>query len=127
MKGAQASIKLKPDSKPMFCAARKIPMPLERKVNKIIDELLLLGILEPVETGGVDYCSPVVWVKKGDKLRMCDDFIIHVYDKISTEAYPLLCIDTNFSKVSGAKIVAKIDLMLIGKFYLMENRNMCVQ
>ena len=30
----------------------------------------LLGILEPVESGGVDSCSPDVWVKKGDQLRM---------------------------------------------------------
>ena len=86
VKGAKASIKLKPDAKTMFCAARKVPLPLERKVNKIIDELLLLGILEPGEAGGVDNCSPVVWVKKGDKLRMCADYKVHVNDKISTEA-----------------------------------------
>ena len=73
VKGAKASIKLKPEAKPMFCAARKVPLPLERKVNKTIDELLLLGILKPVEAGGVDNCSPVVWVKKGDKLRMWAD------------------------------------------------------
>ena len=51
VKGAKASIKSKPDAKPMFCAARKVPLPLERKVNKSIDELLLLGILKPVEAG----------------------------------------------------------------------------
>ena len=94
----------------MFCAARKVPLPLERKVNKTIDELLLLGILEPVEAGGVDNCSPVVWVEKGDKLRMCADYKVHVNDKISTEAYPLPCIETIFSKVSGAKFFAKCDL-----------------
>ena len=70
VKGAKASIKLKPDVKPMFCAARKVPLPLERRVKKTIDEILLLGIHEPVEAGGVDNCSPYVWVKKGDKLRM---------------------------------------------------------
>ena len=74
MKSAKASIKLEPDAKPMFCAARKVPLPLERKANKTIDELLLLGILEPVEAGGVDDCSPVVLVKKSDKLRMCADY-----------------------------------------------------
>ena len=110
VKGAKASIKLKPDAKPMFCAARKVLLPLERKVNKTIDKLLLLGILEPVEAGGVDNCSPVVWVKKGDKLRMCADYKIQVNDKISTEAYPLPCNETIFSKVSGAKFFAKIDL-----------------
>ena len=46
----------------MFYAARKVPLPLERIVNKTIDELLLLGILEPVEACGVVNCSPVVCV-----------------------------------------------------------------
>ena len=64
VKGAKASIKLKPDAKSMFCAARKVSLPLERKVNKTIDELLVLGIFKPVEAGGEDNCSPVVWVKK---------------------------------------------------------------
>ena len=105
----KASIKLKPDAKSMFCAARKVPLPLERKVNKIIDELLLLGILKPVEAGGVDNCSPVVWVKKGDTIRICADYKVHVNDKISAEPYPLPCIETIFSKVSGAKFIAKID------------------
>ena len=110
VKGAIASIKLKSNAKPMFCLARKVPLPLERKVNETIDELLSLGILEPVEAGGVENCSPVVWVKKGDKFRMCAEYKVHVNDKINTEAYPLPCIETIFSKVSGAKYFAKIDL-----------------
>ena len=85
-------------------------MPLERKVNKTIDELLLLGILEPIEADGVDNCSPVVWVKKGDKLQMCAGYEVQVNDKTITEAFPLLCIETIFSKVSCAKFFAKIDL-----------------
>ena len=96
VKGAKAFIKLKPDAKPRFCAARKVPLPLARKINKTVDELLLLGILEPVEAGGVDNCSPVLWVKKGDKLRMCADYKVDVNDKLSTEAYPLPCIETIF-------------------------------
>ena len=108
--GANASIKLKRDDKPMFCAARKVPLPLERKVNKTIDELLLLGILKPVDAGGVDVCSRVVWVKKGDKLRMCADYKVHVNDKIGTVAYPLPCFETISSKVTGTKFFAKIDL-----------------
>ena len=128
VKGAKASIKLKPDAKPMFCAARKVPLPLERKINKTIDELLFLGILKPVEVGGVDNRSPVVWVKKGDKLRMYADYKVHVNDKISTEAYPLPCFETIFSKVSGAKFFAKIDISnAYWQIPLDENCNMCVQ
>ena len=41
---------------------------------------------------------------------MCADYKVHVNDKFSTEAYPHPCIETIFSKVSGAKFFAKIDL-----------------
>ena len=41
---------------------------------------------------------------------MCADYKVHVNDKINTEAYPLPCIETIFSEVSGAKYFAKIDL-----------------
>ena len=108
--GAKASIKLKTDANPMFCAARKVPLPLENKVNSTIDELVNLGILEPTKPGGTTNESTVVWVKKGDKLRVSADFKIHVNDKINTEAYPLPCIETIFSRVSGAKPFGKIDL-----------------
>ena len=89
---------------------RKVPLPLERKVKKTIDEILLLRILEPVEAGGVYNCSPGVWVKKCHKLRMCSVYKVNVNDKIGTEAYPLPCIENILSKVSGAKFFAKIDL-----------------
>ena len=52
VKGAKASIKFKPDVKPMFCTARKVPMPLERKVNKTIDELICWESL----TSGSRWC-----------------------------------------------------------------------
>ena len=97
--GAKASIKLKSDANPMFCAARKVPLPLENKVNCTIDEIVNLGILEPTKPGGTTNASPVVWVKKSDKLRMCANFKIHVKDKINTEAYPLPCIETIFSRM----------------------------
>ena len=66
-----------------------------------------MGILVPVGAGGVENCSPVVWVKRGDKLRMFAEYKVDVNDKINTEAYPLPCIETIFSKVSAAKYFAK--------------------
>ena len=34
VKSVKAHIQLKPDAKPMFCAARKVPLPLERSLIK---------------------------------------------------------------------------------------------
>ena len=81
--------------------ARKVPIPREGKVDQTFDELLFSGLLVPVEVGGVENCSPVVWVKKGEKLRMCVGYKVNMTDKIKIEAYPVPCIGTFFSKISG--------------------------
>ena len=62
VEGVCASIKLKQDAKPMFCAARKDPLPPQRKMDRIVNELLFSAILVPVEAGGVANCFPAVWV-----------------------------------------------------------------
>ena len=102
-KGVCSSIKLKHD------ATLKVPLPLELKVDQPFEELLCLGILIPVKTGGAENCSPV-WVKKREKLRMRADFKVLVSDKNNAEDYPLPCIETIFLKISGAMYFAKIDL-----------------
>ena len=60
VKGAKASINLKPDAKPMFRTTRKKSLPVEWTVKKTNCEILLLVIFEVVETGGVDKSSPVL-------------------------------------------------------------------
>ena len=106
-----ASIKLKQGAKPIFCAARKVSLPLDWNVDPTIDELLSLGLLAPVEAGGVENCSPVVWFKRSEKLGLCADYKLHVINKNNTEAYPLPCFQTFFSKTTGPKHFAKIDLL----------------
>ena len=111
VKGVKASMKLKSGATPMFCRARKVPLPMEEKVNQEIDKLVAQGILKPVDPGGVKNASPVVWqMKKNGSLRMCADYRMHVNDKLLTEAYPLPDIETVFHKLHGAKFFAKIDL-----------------
>ena len=115
VKGVKASMKLKSGATPMFCRARKVPLPMEEKVNQEIDKLVAQGILKPVDPGGVKNASPVVWqMKKNGSLRMCADYRMHVNDKLLTEAYPLPDIETvrfRICKLHGAdKFFAKIDL-----------------
>ena len=71
VRGVCASIKLKQDAKPMFCAARKLLLPLERKTDQTVDKLLFLGILVPVEADGIEICPAGVWVEKGENFRLC--------------------------------------------------------
>ena len=68
VKSAKAFIKLKPVSKAIVSAARTVPLPLERKVKKTCDELILLRFHENAETWGVVKCSPVKEGENGGKL-----------------------------------------------------------
>ena len=72
-KGVCASIILKQSAKPMLCAAANVPLPPERRVNQTTVEISTLGILTPIEAGGDENHSPVVWAKKFECLlnTMC--------------------------------------------------------
>ena len=111
IRGVKASIIVNEDCNDKFCAARKVPLAMQEKVNSELDRLEALGILERCPSGGVRNASPVVWVtKKNGSLRMCPDYSVHVNNKIRTESYPLPHIETLLSKLDGARYFAKVDL-----------------
>ena len=62
IKGYKAHVKLIPGSQPMFCRARKIPLPLRDRVKEKIETMERQGILESVQPGGVT--NVVLWQRK---------------------------------------------------------------
>ena len=67
----KAHVKLIPGSQPMFCKARKIPLPLQDKVTEKLEQMVRQIILEPVQPGGVTKASAVVWQRKNSgELRL---------------------------------------------------------
>ena len=70
IKSVGVCIKMKQDAKTKFCAARKNPLPLERKVDRNFDEVLSLRPLVLVEAAGLENFSSVTWVEKGAKVRL---------------------------------------------------------
>ena len=111
IKGFKATIKLKPDAKPVFCRARKSPLAMEDQVKIELAELQAQEIIAPVDPAGVMNASPVVWQRKKDgSFRLCADFKDHVNDKIMTEDYLLPDMETLFHKLEGSKFHVKIDL-----------------
>ena len=88
VKGYKAHVKLIPGTQPMFCKARKIPLPLQDKVTEKLEQMVRQGILEPVQPGGVTNESPVVWQrKKSGELRLCVDLKVHINGKVMDEDY----------------------------------------
>ena len=109
--GNKATIKLKPDTKPDFLRARKVPLAMEDQVKIELAKLQAQGIIAPVDPGGVMNASPVVWQrKKNGSFRLRADFKVHVNDKIMTKEYPLPDMETIFHELEGSKFYVKIDL-----------------
>ena len=61
LEGVKATIKLKPDAKPVFCRARKVPLAMEDQVKIELTKLQGQGIIASVDPGGVMNASTVVW------------------------------------------------------------------
>ena len=111
VKGYKAHVKLIPGTQPMFCKARKIPLPLQDKVTEKLEQMVRQGILEPVQPGGVTNASPVVWQrKKSGEMRLCVDLKVHIKGKVMDEEYPIPDMETTFHNLHGASYFGKIDL-----------------
>ena len=111
VKGYKAHVKFIPGSQPMFCKARKIPLPLHDRVKDKLETMVRQGILEPVQTGGVTNASPVVWQrKKNGALRLCVDLKVHINGKVMDEDYPIPDMETIFHNLHGASYFGRIDL-----------------
>ena len=111
VKGYKAHVKLIPGSQPMFCKARKIPLPLQDRVKEKLETMVRQGILEPVQSGGVTNASPVVWQrKKNGALRLCVDLKVHINGKVMDEDYPIPDMETIFHNLHRASYFGKIDL-----------------
>ena len=111
MKGYKAHLKLIPGTQPIFCKARKIPLPIQDKVTEKLEQMVRQGILEPVQPGGVTTESPVAWQRrKSGELRFCVDLKVHINGNVMDEDYPIPDIKTIFHNIHGASYLVKIDL-----------------
>ena len=111
VKGYEAHVKLIPGKQPMFCKAKKIPLPLQDRVKEKLETMVRQGILEPVQPGGVTNASPVVWQrKKNGPLRLCVDLKVHINGKVMDEDYPIPDMETIFHNIHGASYFGKINL-----------------
>jgi transposase InsO family protein len=60
------------DSAPIACSPRRVPLALEEKVDKLVEELLAHDIIRPSES---PWNSPIVIVaKKNGDIRLCVDY-----------------------------------------------------
>ena len=95
--------------KPVSQPYRRIPIPIEKKVEQKIQELLDSDIIEEVH-GPSPWISPVVPIlKDNDDLRLCID-MRRANLAIMRENHPLPCMDSLLPKIKKAKYFSKLDI-----------------
>ena len=116
----KVKLKLKENSKPIFFKARPVAFALREKIDKEIDRLVNLGILEPVEHS--EYASPIVPVLKRDgSVRLCADYSVSINKQLVVEQYPLPTIHELFSKLHGGQQFSKLDLSMAYNQFLLDD------
>nr|XP_049699503.1 uncharacterized protein LOC110376634 [Helicoverpa armigera] len=108
-KNVQIQIPIDKDIKPVIQPYRRIPIPLEEKINTKIDELLQKDIIEKVE-GPSEWISPVVPILKADgDVRLCID-MRRANLAIKRENHPLPTMEQLLPKIQNAKMFSKLDI-----------------
>lgn len=88
---------------------RRIPAPLENKVNQKLDELLRLGIIEKAEPPTTWLSAMVVEPKKDGDIRICLDMRL-VNKAIEREKHPMPTIEEILSRVAKSKFFSSLDI-----------------
>lgn len=98
-----------PNVTPKFFKPRPIPFAIKENVEKEINRLLSVGIIEPIDYS--PWATPVVPVlKKGGEIRLCGDFKVTINPLIEVDQYPLPRIEDLFCALNGGKSYSRLDL-----------------
>lgn len=109
MENIQASLTLKPNSKPVFLKARTLPFSIREIVEKEIESLVQNGVL--IKVNHSEWATPVVPViKSQNRVRLCGDYKLTVNRNLLVDEHPLPTIDELFANMAGGVKFSKIDL-----------------
>jgi len=109
IKKFKAHLKLKPDARPIFVKNRTVPFRIAEKVEKELERMVDMGIIEKVDSSR--WATPIVPVlKKDGGIRICGDFSVTLNPALVVDEHPLPTIEELFASMSGGTIFSKIDL-----------------
>lgn len=106
----QARLKLKDNVSPIFCKPRGVPFRLRAQVEKELDKLTSMGILEKVDHS--DWATPIVPIlKKNGAIRLCGDYSVTINPNLRIDEHPLPTPDELLTQMAGGTVFSKIDLL----------------
>lgn len=108
IKGFVVDIPINDDVKPVAQPYRRVPVALEETVDKKIEELLSLGIIEKVNEPS-KWISPVVPVPKHDDVRICID-MRRANEAVERENHPLPTMEDFLPHIGKGHFFAKLDV-----------------
>jgi hypothetical protein len=102
-------IKLKEGSKPFAVfTPRRVPLPLMKELKKELDEMVLMGAIEPVDQP-TEWCAPLVIAPKPNgRLRICVD-LSELNRNVEREVHPMPSVEHTLGQLTGARFYSKID------------------
>ena len=105
---APFTIRLAEDAPTSSRPPHQVPIHLRTEVNKELDKLLSLGIIEPSDA--TEWCAPIVPIRKPDKsIRLCIDYReINKVTPLDRHIIPTL--PQILDRIGHASVLSKVDL-----------------
>ena len=108
LKGYELKLHIADSLRSVAQHVRRIPFGLREKVDKKLDELLQLHIIEEVPEGPSGWISPLVVVPKGDgDVRVCVD-MRRANGAIIRERHPIPTVEELLYDLNGSTVFSKI-------------------
>ena len=96
-------MRLQPNTKPVFKKSRPVGYALQPALDKELQCLQQVGILEPVESS--EWATPLVAIPKTNgRLRVCGNYKVTINQNIEKKVYPLPTAEDLFTKLAGGKV-----------------------
>lgn len=109
VRGVQASLKVKPNVRPVFCKARPVSFARRQQISAKLRELEEAGIIERVDHR--EWAAPLVTPVKADgSLCICGDFKVTINSQLEVDKYPLPKIEEIFACLGGGDKFTTLDL-----------------
>ncbi|XP_045466596.1 uncharacterized protein K02A2.6-like [Harmonia axyridis] len=107
--GAEISLEICPNTKPIFCKPRPVPYAYREKVKEELSRLLELGVIEKVDHA--EWGTPLVIALKPNSkdIRLCANYKATINKYLVDVNHPLPLIQTIFAALQGGKQFTKLD------------------
>ena len=109
VKGVTARLEVHEGTTPICHKPRSVPYSLKEKIERDLDRLEKLGVIEKVPHS--EWAAPIVPVPKSDGgIRLCGDYKVTVNPYLKIDQYPVPSAEDLFAKLAGGQTFTKLDL-----------------